>query len=113
MLKLLKGIVLVTVLAIGMKSFANYYPNGWFYPHAKDVRCFANPQSARCVIVNSFGAPLFCQGVVFGQSRFGAALQSHFSGWIGAGQSVWAFVNAINPYNDPIIGANVNVQCRF
>jgi len=113
MIKFIKGLVLLTILGFGLKSFGYYYPNGWFYPQVKDVRCFVSPQSARCTVVNSAGAPMFCQGTVYGTSRYGAYLQSNFSGWIGAGQNIWAFVNAINPYNDPMLSANVNVQCRF
>ena len=72
------------------------------------------PQRAQVQVVNSYGRPIICNGSLNGQFSSGGNLNAWMNGqFIPAGQNRFLFVNANNPYMDPIVYAQANINCEF
>jgi hypothetical protein len=99
----MKKLLIAAFLMTG--SFQAFAYN-WF---PVQVSCNVNSATARCAVYNRYYRPMFCNIQVSGRTYFGySAVNRVFAGSYG-----YAFVNANNPYNDPLVRAWANAQCRF
>lgn len=75
--------------------------------------CQVNRAQATCFVNNHLYQPVFCQAQATGITSYGYAANAWANGWIYPGQSVSLYVYAQNPYNDPLMNAQVFTNCRF
>ncbi len=107
-MKLIKALAIAAVLLFSTKVTAY----NWFNLQAN---CYINNySSASCQACNwNFYRPIFCQMRVNAQTSRGAFFNAFQNAYVYPGQCMNGFVNANNPYFDPLVFANAHVVCRF
>ncbi len=75
--------------------------------------CYVNQARAICVVENFLRQPVYCEANVKGITSYGFRATTYGQGWIYPGQTMRLEVFAQNPWNDPLINANVRTNCRF
>lgn len=64
-------------------------------------------------VCNNFGRPIYCDGNVYGQTRFGATMYGTINGPVYPGSCINGYVYANNPYADPLVIVNGQVDCQW
>lgn len=98
-----KLIILLFLSAISIGSHA----------FSLQARCNVNRANATCFVQNHLPRPVYCQAQANGFTSYGYVAKVYGNGWIYPGQVMALNVYALNPYNDPLLNANVFTDCRF
>ena len=101
----MKKLVLFVGLLTALPAFSQ-----WFNVNAS---CRVSAATARCGVYNNLGRPIYCRINAGAVTRYGVWGNAYFNGWIPRRRSGYVYVNANNPYNDPLVRANASAQCRF
>lgn len=64
-----------------------------------------------CQIVNRLPMPIGCKISAQGQTQSGAWANLFGQGTVYPGQSAWVYVNANNPYIDPLLFVQAQASC--
>ena len=76
------------------------------------VQCYADQAIAECVAYNDSNQVLFCRGRIYGQTSYGFRANGNQRGTVYPGQRFYMKMYANNPYQDPLVDAWGNVECR-
>ena len=101
-----KLLIAAFLMTCSVQAFAyNWFP--------VQVSCTVNSATARCAVYNNSYRPMICNIQVSGRTFYGYSAINRMSVRVFGGSYGYAFVNANNPYNDPLVRAWANAQCRF
>lgn len=102
----MKKLILIasTLLTLSTAAEARYFQMG--------VQCYAGQAKAECVAYNDSNQVLFCRGKIYGETSYGYRAKGSQKGTVYPGQRFYMYVRANNPYQDPLIDAWGNVECR-
>ena len=106
-----KFIIMASMLfSLNALSFYNCNFYGVFNVNAN---CFVSGATSRCVVQNHCGRPMYCRVQAQAVSSYGYFLNGWNEGMVYPGGFLQVFINAANPYADPIVRANAQAQCQF
>ena len=98
------------IALIVIATFANTAKAHWFQA---DSRCTVNAAYAQCSVTNTLPVMIECAGSIEARTYYG------YYGWVNVpnlfvepGQYRYIYLRAANPNADPIVWANMKMQCR-
>ena len=98
------------IAAFFMTCSFQAFAYNWF---PVQVSCNVNSTKARWAVYHRYYRPMICNIQVSGRTYYGFSAVNRMSVRVFAGSYGYAFVNANNPYNDPLVRAWASAQCRF
>lgn len=107
----MKSFVFAAAAAVLSLALANQAHAQQFF--ALDANCNFNAANGRCQVNNYAGQPIFCSLTAAGTLASGISAYGYNNAWIFPGQSAWVFVQASNPYQNPLIAVSGSATCRF
>lgn len=79
-----------------------------------EANCYVQSGArAVCEVCNHQGSPMLCEIRSRGLTSRGAWINNRGRGVIQAGQCATTWVQANNPYIDPLVDASASANCRF
>jgi hypothetical protein len=75
--------------------------------------CRFDMAQGECEVVNQTYQPIYCDLRAQGITRSGFYANGFVNGWIMPGQTAYVYVNANNPYIDPLVNVNGSANCRY
>ena len=100
--------ILAAVFAIVIGATA--HAQSWF---AVNANITVNTAYAQATVQNTFGAPIYCQGYVYGQLFSGSQANNWMETWILPGAYGQVYLYATNPQMDPIVQGWADINCRY
>lgn len=103
-----KIFIAITICFVSTASSAQV--RRWFY---QPMNCFVSGSGANCQTVNHRFNPIYCEAEASARTYRGFFLRGFFRGWIQPRQSGYIYINANNPYRDPIVRTQARARCLF
>lgn len=82
------------------------------YSFRAEAQCWFNQAEGYCRVYNTLPMPIYCQGIVQGMTYSGYYATVNFRSVIQPGQYANAWVQANNPYADPLVDVGGNISCQ-
>ena len=101
----------LTILCISLFSLTAQAQVGRWFHHP--MNCYIDSMGARCQAINHGFRTVYCEAEVSAITYRGFFLKGFFKGWVQPRQSAYIYVQANNPYRDPIVNTRAQARCLF
>ena len=103
-----KNLLILTFL---MTCSTQVFAYNWYRVNAN---CTINRSQVECSVKNTKSFPVYCELSSQAMTRSGINGRNFANGWVQPYSGyMYVYINANNPYNDPLVRANAQARCRF
>jgi hypothetical protein len=77
------------------------------------ANCQFNQSQGVCQVFNQWTTPIYCSLKAQGQTNYGVWANAFINATIYPGDYAYVYVNANNPYMDPLVFVQGSANCQF